>query len=396
MAQLQDQMPEKPSASDANSVQSASQHTSVDSTGSTGGGKPKFSKKQLIIGGVIAIVLLIIAAPLAVYALWYNQPDKVVADAFGNSMSVKSVEAEGSYKVSGYEAPSLTTNFKLVSQDQDTAQVDLKMTSSDGFDTSGSMIMDGSTAYVKMNKIKEMMNYTSDMDGLAMMEYFDDIITKIDGKWISISDADLKKMSNDFGGQVSDNKQLECSQAVLKKFSTDSKMQNQISDLYQKNRFFVIKQTLANENVNGSDSNHYIMDVDQGKLKAFMLGMKDTDVFKALDGCSDDDLAQSLKDQADSTVEADPDMANTAEIWVDRWSHQLTKIKMTSKSKTTEAQNVFESTLKMNAASVKVDIPKDSITLSELVDDIVKSLQSMFSASLSSDYADYSDYSMYE
>lgn len=325
-------------------------------------------KKRMIIGVIIVAVLAVLGSGGAVaYNLWFQNPDKVLGDALVNAVRAKTISYTGSLN---YTAKASTSSF---SPSQMKITVDGKNTNVDGevnvnmamtysgkeFKLSGSGIYDkDANLYFKINDIRKTLDSVLGSSAIEMPEVINNIITKVDGKWIKVSVEDTEEFNKEYSQTQT------CLKDTLKKFEDDKDATNEIINLYSKNRFIVVKEKLGSKN----GSLGYVIEGDTDKSKAFVEGFNDTKVMKELQKCD-----ESFKLDADDIKSNSTDETNgRVEVWVDRWSHQFTKFNLTDKSDEGDTTLVFEP--KFNQ-SVSVNVPKDSISLSELKSDIEKAQQ---------------------
>lgn len=338
--------------------------------------KRRFSKKKAIIAGVLVVLLLLVSGAAATYALWWNNPDKVLADAMRNTFVAESGTAKGSLKVVEEDTSDTTLTFDVKATSQTLAQVDGTLsTKGNGqdLDLNGSLVVNNKDVYVKFNDIRELIE--GDMGTNPFMSLFDDLIDQVDGKWVAITDEDIEELqSSEFVPSDNvDEAQLECVQGVIEDFRTNDGEQQQVMNAYQENTFVFVEETLGSENIEGRDSNHYLIGFDEAKGKAFGDALVATDVFKQLDECSDGELSEQVdEDDAD-----EPEGNTRVELWVDRWSHQPTKVLVSDDTDGT--QTTFEAVTDFTATP-EVTVPEADTTISELLDEIERIQQELFNS----------------
>jgi len=324
--------------------------------------QPGGKKKWMVIGGIVAGALVLLGGiGAAAYNVWYQNPDKVIGDAMVNVLHAKSVAYTGSMTVKD-KGGSLLGDMKLTVDGKNTrtdSELAVKLTLAYGgkdYVIAGSGVVDkDGNLYVKINDTKKLIDTFT--DGMELPASITSIVTKIDSRWIKISATDLKDFSEDY------SKSQKCTTDVVKKYENDSAAINQIVDLYSKNRFIEVKQKLGSKN----GSLGYVVDGNNEKAKSFAKGLNDTTIMKAMVACDD-----SFKiDSGDLTNDTESDSKSTSrvEVWVDRWSHQLTKIAVTDTSDASDTSLVFEPTF---GGDIAVTVPKDTISLSELQADYEK------------------------
>jgi hypothetical protein len=155
------------------------------------------------------------------------------------------------------------------------------------------------------------------------------------------------------------------------KFKDDKAAINEITDLYTKNPFIVIDKELGQ--VNGSFG--YQLKGSNANLKTFMEGLKNTKIYQSLHDC---DKTFEI-DTKDISSKDEVDKNSTFKLWVDVWSHQITKIEANNNSDgTTTALTVLP---KYNQ-SVTITAPAISITLTQLQTYIQDLMSSMYSSDI--------------
>lgn len=326
------------------------------------------SKKPLLIG-VAAAVIAVLAGGYAAYALWWNAPTKVVDDALASVVMAKNGTANGVMTIASEGSPSFNFAFDSKTIDQKSETTLNASTKVEGKDykLNAALVTDKDSYYVKVNDLKKTL--TSIYGDSQVVSLFDPIVSKIDGKWVVITPDDVKRLS---GSDTASNKEMTCVQNVLQGIKSNKNQQNELADAYQKNRFIVVKESKGVESIDGVQSNHYVLNVDEAKAKSFGTALKKTSVFKAVDDCVAEDLAKSTDDAENKTTSGS---TPTVELWVDMWSHKPTKLKITSDSKES-TKFTFESKFKFDT---KVDIatPKADTTVKDIETEI-NNLQQQF------------------
>lgn len=312
-------------------------------------------KKKLIIGGIIAgAVLLLGGGTYTAYALWYQNPEKVLTDAVTNAIKAKTATYQGAIiadssdvkikvELDGVEAglSSRETNAKITI----TAQgKDFKLNGSGLADKDGNV-------FFKVSNLKAVIDQT--LGATGMTSAFDGLIEKIDNKWIRISADDLAEFSK----EASDTKK--CASDVLKKLDTDKPTRDEFASIYGKNKFIVVDSDLPARTIAGVDSMGYKLSIDRAVAKSFVEAINKTQLVKDLQKCDD-----SFKLDAESiTEEPDNGVTTTVEVSVSRWSHEFTQLKFDAKNKSGSASATIEPLFNKD---VKVVAPTDFLTLKQL------------------------------
>ncbi len=324
--------------------------------------KSRMSKKLLagIIAGVAAIAL--IGGGAAAYT-WYQNPQKVINDAIVALVSAKNYTADGSVKftpkgssASDANPVDVTYNIKGTRY-SGTLDANLK-TSFENKDisVSGSLVYsDKSDVYFKLSGIEDVMNVYAESTGEQLPAAVNTLIQKIDGKWYVITNQDLKDISPESA------KVQACVTDAMHEVDKDSSLLREVGEAYAKNQFIVVKKELGMKN----GSVGYQIDSDKTKAKDFGKALKETKLYKKVIACSPD-AKDSMTDTTDMTTSESSSTA-VAELWVDQWGHQPTKIVI--KDDTSSASIVLENNMKLNTA-VSVNAPSGATSYKELQKDV--------------------------
>lgn len=321
--------------------------------------KKRFGGKKALLAIVAAVLVVLLAGGAATYALWWNNPQKVMGDAVTNSLAFRGGSAKGSLTVKPKEGADVKFDYTLKTDGKNMA-MDATVLADMGavnINTSGSFVMHDGTFYVKVNDIKQTFEtFLGDDESMAM---YDKLIAMVDGKWVAITEADIKK----WGGDETDEAQ-QCFEKALNEFSNSEAQQKQVADAYRSNSFVVISDQLDDEEIDGRLSNHYVIDFDEAKANAFADAVQQTDVYKNVDKCTDGELSES-DDAAEPWSKNDSKGQTTYELWVDKWNHSPTKVKVTALDTESDVETVFESVLNLRDVPA-ITAPKADTTVKDL------------------------------
>ena len=332
---------------------------STDSTTTTPvfSAAPKKKRKGLLIGIIIAVIIVLLGGGTTLAYFWYETPDKVVTDSIVNALKAKTATYTGSINVTG------ATKVKLEltgSSTRSTADTSAKITfAMDGkdytfnadarFDSKGDL-------YVKLRNIDTATQTYRESMPPDVAPLFDKIVAKINDQWIKITADDLTSFSEEV------SKAQKCMADTLKKYENDQAAIAEIADAYQKNKFIKIEKNLGTKD----GSMGYELKGDKTKSEAFLVEFKNTKLYKSLHDC---DTSFTIDEKTDSKEITQEDKTESrVELWVDMWSHQITKVTAMSKDEAgSQVDFLFQP--KFNQ---KVDIatPDKSITLKQLQSDI--------------------------
>jgi hypothetical protein len=351
--------------------------------------KPSGRKK----GPIAAIVIVFLAVFLgfggwAAYALWYQNPEKVLMDAMVNSMTAKTFTGSGTYSAkdktktshavfdskAGY-IEGLSGTAKLTFKSKDTPEINLD--SEIAHDPEGDY-------YIKVNHLKDIYNTlierlmsTSSKGATSSAIYenqakefykalFLPVVERIDGKWVTLRIDDIKNISNELGEGI------ECTEKTLKGLGTDSSKLIEMGTIYQKSKFIVIKENLGIKNGDIG----FLIDADKDAVKRFGESFKSSKLYKELKACAPD--SKSL-DAAISDMTSIPP-SNKIEVWINQMTHQFVKIHVSVTDKDDpDSVTTFDLSPKFNT-DIQVTIPNDSIPFKNALPDLSQFFSSSFSA----------------
>lgn len=335
--------------------------------------KAKRSKKPLLIGAIAAAVLLI-GGTAAAYQFWYQNPDKVVTDSLVKALTAKTMTYTGTLDMTA-ETGKLKVDFdgaatSAIFTSNAKATVTIGAAS---MAVNGSLLAsDDGSLYFKVANAKDLANTFMQMMGGGSTAELDALVAKIDDKWIKVSadsmqDGDSKKRN-------------QCYTDLGKKIETDKALAQEVVGTYEKQRFVTVKESLGEQN----GSLGYKLAIDQTKAKAFLTDVKSTKLYAEVQKCDKDfklDENEMVKGLSD-------DLTTDTELWVSKWSHDITKLKMTGSSKD-GSKGTFVLNPTFNQP-VSVTAPKDALPIEELQGDI----ESLVAASMMASMSESEEYDM--
>ena len=314
------------------------------------------SKKPLIAAIAIGAAVVLLGGTAAAYQLWYQNPDKVVTDSIVKALTAKTATYTGTFDTSGETNMKVTLNGSLT----DTAFASAaKITLTNG---ATSVVVDGDVQahsngdfYVKIKNAKDLAKSFFQMSGLTSNEAIDAFVAKIDNKWLKLTAKDLDTQT--------DTTATSCTSDTLAKLRTDTALQKEVTDAYNKQRFIVVKERLGEKD----GSLGYKLDVDEAKSKAFAEELKKTKLYADLKKCDDKFTLDDTDTSADNSV-------TTVELWANKWSHELTKLSVTSTEKKDKLAMVLQPTFNK---PVTISAPTDVMTFDQLKEEFNAMLMSL-------------------
>ena len=181
----------------------------------------------------------------------------------------------------------------------------------------------------------------------------DKLVKKIDGVWIKISSDDLKQYSEEYSVTQ------KCFNDTINKFKNDKESNSEITELYRNNQFIIIDKELGQKD----GSFGYEMTNNNTVLKKFIIGLIDTKIYKALHDCDKSFIIKPNDIKIDELV-INNDSNAKVELWIDVWSHQITKMYASGKDGTT---TITTTILPKFNETVSIKAPESSISLTELM-----------------------------
>lgn len=338
------------------------------------------SKKKLII--ILALAIMAVFGTLGtVFALVFNHPDTVTADAVKNLVESKTMVNDGVYS---YKDAKNKIGFDIAFKSQSdipayagSLEVDAKISyQSISTNVKGSgMMSESGTIYIKLQNVSQLINqaletdygelYASNPDLKDAIKKF---VAKIDNKWVKLDQSDAAFFSGGSGNERA------CYKKALALFYSDQSQRDQVVDAYKDNRFFVIENTGKSETVNEQDSMSYTASYNVKNADGFDTALKQTDVGKALEKCNKDNgipsegyKQSSQEKQKEQQLEQKEADKTKTTLWISRWSHRFTKIETASSDKNTTT--LFSATFKPDEA-VELKDPQQFVKLKDFQADL--------------------------
>ncbi len=339
-------------------------------------------KTKAAIIGIVAAVIVVIGGGIGVFAYTsYQTPEKVLADSIINVFTAKASIYKGKLVVDNTDSKVKVTVDVTTKQAKSAGSLEAQVTivaDSKTYSATGDALFDDKgDLYFRVGGLTKIVSEAETAYGIPkdsqIVVAIDKTVKKIDNTWIKISSDDLKEFSE--GYATTQN----CVTDTIEKFKNDDAAIQEVATLYRKNSFIVIKKELGTKD----GSFGYEVKGDSAALKTFTKGLKDTKVYKSLQDC--DKTFVVNENDIDTTNSTSSDDAKV-ELWIDTWSHRLTKIDISSTSKTSPGSLVLEAKYD---ETVTIKAPANSISLAELksyIEEISTSLSSLYQTSSSSMY----------
>jgi hypothetical protein len=326
-------------------------------------GSAKKSKKKLFI--IIAIILVVIIGGVAaVFAFWYQNPDKMVADGIVQTLQAKTTSYKGMISVD-------SSTFKVKvdldgAYDAGAQNVNADITLSQGsvdYKLKGSVLIDANTdIYVKVANLEAVVAPLRTLFPEESQSAFDSTVEKLDDKWVKIDAAELATYN------LGVSKIQGCTSNVVQQTENNMPLIKEIEDTYKKYPFITASEKLGDKD----GSTGFVLATDREKAKSFAVALKETQSYKTLHDC---DKSFTI-DENKFFAGTDSDVTTRTELWVNTWTHQITTLSMTGKSD----KNASTTTVMLNPTfntAVSIKAPSDAITLRDLQTELETLQQSM-------------------
>lgn len=345
-------------------------------TPQTGAASERTANKRnwLIIAAVV--VALLIAGFLG-YKLWYQNPDKVMADALGNALAVKQAKTNGTFTVDTKELGVEVKFNSNANNDTMSGRAEIAVTpkaaAAQAFGTINltgeGIFANNGDLYVKATNVRPVAEQLIDTVVSQQAKQYEQYglnvspaqlneakkkarqqmlpaVAKIDNRWIKVNADEMK---NDGGNEQ------KCFSDLVKKIQSDSSARSEVVDIYKQNKFVTVKKELGEKDGNLG----YELDFNQDKAKSFGKALETTTVGKDLKKCD----KNAFKD-SNSSSSRDNDLKNgKVEVWITSWGHQLSAIKASGSSDGT----TMKLDLKTDVGnSDEIKLPTDATNFREL------------------------------
>jgi hypothetical protein len=320
----------------------------------------KKSKKGIVIGGIIALILGLLGGGSAVAYSVYQSPQKVIFDSIMSAVNAKTATVSGTISVDSKDS---TTAIKLsVKQNENSASlnVDLKITSGgkDYTFTGDGVATASGDFYVKLSKLDSIATTLTSLanaqlgSSASSAALVQKLVAKVDGTWVKLSSDELKAFN------VTASAVQSCSNSAIAKFKNDSSAIKELSDLFQMYPFISVEKDLGV--VNGSIG--YQLKADKSNTTSFVDGLKSTKIYTALHDCD-----KTFTLDASSLTIDNANSGGNIELWATEWTHQLTKVVIDGTSDGNTIKSSFEPVFNQ---PVTIDAPATSTTLTQLFTDL--------------------------
>lgn len=325
---------------------------------------PSNKRKNIIKTAIIVGALVLLGGGgSGVYAFWYQNPEKAVTDALIHAMSAQSFSGTGlltTDEKDGYKGKLEITGKSDAEGDAavaakltiDSEEVKTTVTGEGFFSKEGDLFLKVKDAQKLFDEV--IGGSASGIDTTPINK----VIEKIDDKWIKISTKETKDVLEEL------RTAQKCFSDIKSLLTTDKEFRkttlNEVEKLYKNNRFLVISKSLGSRNINGTGSLGYQINTDEEKAKSFFEGLESTSLGKKIIECDEDANLSDFTPEGTKSGDETPD----AEVWVSRFGHEITEVKITSVENDTTSIAVLNPVFNRNE---EVKVPTESLDISEVL-----------------------------
>jgi hypothetical protein len=335
--------------------------------------RTKASNKNLFIALAVAVTLLVVV--IVGILMFLQSPERQLANGFANLVKSDKIGVNGTINATSsngsYETKIDAKTNKQVAE----ANLEFKYSgTNNGAKLSGEtqvVVGDDGALYAKLDQPKKFMEsfvdsfikatvaginantLTPEQQAMAlapMRTTFVDAGQKMEGKWLKISQPELRVL---LGGGTETNS--DCYVQFSRELETNIGARNELASAYTKHQFMRIDDGLESEGT----SKGYRVSIDQAKLKEFKDSVKDNAAVKKLGSCGQDILTLGAADNLNN---------QSVDIWVDRFSSNITRIKYerVNSDGNSTVDLRFSYGVSVNAAT-----PSDSINLDSVLPSLI-------------------------
>ena len=354
-----------------------------------------------LVGGGVALLALI--AGVLLYFFWYQNPHKVVTDGVANLVTAR----QASYSMGGDVTPSSTStsgpskttyrvNLQYANQVAGgNGEVTMDLPQVGQITVKAEIYVDREAMYFRVENVKDAYdkyidamvdrmlqqrsNYSSMTDEeknaerSKMRDYYHKLlekgsmatIKKIDGKWVKMTQDDMRKMS------PNRTTTQQCTDAMNAMY--DTKARNEIAAVLRKHGDVFTVEKLNKPALDNGAVGYKVTVASPSSHEARLLSrdLGNTRIGELLRRCSNSTSTRVTTRQNGRTIKTErhsaisgPDLSQTdLELWVSPFSHDVKRIVM----KPTSQSSQQPVTINVNDTKVDLHKPSESIPYSELM-----------------------------
>ena len=335
------------------------------------------NKRTSLIIGIVVVIIGAVGAVWAGYALWYQNPYKVVTDAVNGSFTAQSLAAKGDMELTlGKTKYSVDFTFSRKGTVGSSASLQLDATEEEKklYTLKNELRSKASgDLYTKIENLDDVYEYWTDINTNQLKEFgqsdesiqqtvqkfqtfYGPIVSKVEEGWIQFTVDDLEEFGE------GDATEYKCTRNVIDGLNQDEQKLDELRSLYHEHSFIIVTQKQQSE---GSLLGYDIR-VDKNVAKSFVESFKKTRIQGELNSCTygkENDIVAKI-----ITSKYGLDVDNVAvELWADKWSHELKRLSMRSAWKNGDVKTTLRTSVDVEInKDVKIEFPKKSTTIRDL------------------------------
>lgn len=342
--------------------------------------KPRKISKKLLVSIIALIAVFVLSGSAYAAYVWYENPQKVLTDSILNTLTAKTSIYSATLTMEESSAGKATVDITSKVSADSIVSLEARLTYSiqdETFSIKGAVQNDSEgNLYVKFEQLTDLVAKVKSTLATEISSYpkttlaVESFVEKINGKWIKISASDLATYSSDASEAQT------CTNDVIDKFQGDVTQIKEVTDLYQDNQFIII-----DKQVGLKDGKYdFMIKNDKEKTRSFIKGLQGTKIYKVLHDCDGSFTLNS----SDVLPDTELDNNGTAEVWIDMWSHQISKIDIESKTGGTKTSLIINPQYNQD---FKISTPTDPVTLKQL-EEYINEVTNAFSEDMNYYYSD--------
>lgn len=334
---------------------------------------PKKKRKKLVLVGIIlAALLALFAGGWAAYALWYQNPDRVLSHALLNASQYKTGKVD--VTIGDIEMPSGSMPNGMAFE-----RVEMQIAMGNGtgnIEIGAKMVMslngteikiggtgrfvEGKVAYFKIDDMNETLEMMKNDRNFSMVvniygeKNLKALLTTLSEDWIKLDIDQLKKDGNKSA------ESFLCTMEAASDPEVQKKSQERALEGFKKHKFLSIAKELGVKD----GKRGYELAFDKEQYKKYAEATKDDEYEKKMQSCLSADAATTREKEASSS--SDFEMKST-EVWVTNLGHDIVSFKTDLVSEVVDGTSKMTMTMnfKEMGEPMVVEAPETSMPLDE-------------------------------
>lgn len=344
---------------------------------------PRSSKK--VIGIIIAvIVVMLLGTGALLYFIWWQNPQKVAADAVMSVLTAQKMTSDGSVTISADEM-TLVSDITL-KNDGENGAVDIKIKLKlpevpELTVTVRTVTAQDGTLYIHADGLTRSIDTVIDAAFDAQLEVYgsdmtiveqetmrreareqihqmiDPVLDKIEAKWLKLSPDDFDSSED-----------AKCMTKVYEEIRADKKQRDELMKIYQRNAFLRVKDTIGSKD----GMTGYEIDITSNEVKDayknFVAEIRKTAIAQKFEKCGETiDETDGIFERSNTSGTTEPKLV----IWANTLTHKMAAMQLDVKH--TDGSEAVTMTMRMDfqlGVSDTVAIPQDARSAKEVVEEL--------------------------